>query len=177
MEKIYIILFLSTLFCTSSSAQEITKVSGKKYSLNNVTYHFDEMEPIFDVGGGLDRLYRNARKSDKIAKGFGYFTLGAMGVGVLAPIINPRPPEDMYCDLLCLSKGAQIGLISLFIVVPVSGTIALTAKFRAKKKRNRLIKIYNRYVAGEKELGYDNNSEILLKAGATPSGVGVTLTF
>jgi len=179
MEKIYIILLLVVVLCNSTFAQKITKEEGKgqHYSLNNVTYHFDDMEEIFDIGKGLDRTYLSARKSEKNADSFGYLTFSVMAIGTLAIAVDPRPPKHMYCDLFCVSTGVKVGLVSWLFIVPITGTIALSAKFKANKKRNRLINIYNQYVADKKDLGQNNKTSILLRAGITSTGLGISLTF
>jgi len=176
--KIITLLILLGTASTSIFSQyspKITPVEGekRKYLVDGEVYDFQEMRTFFKDDHLALTHYEKALHKKKSAKTWGYVCVGAMTVGTLAPLINPTP-EDMYCDLFCLSTGEVIGLASWFIVVPITGTVALIKHFGEKGKRKKAIQLINNGSVTSWDVPSDSPQYNL---GVTTNGVGVVMSF
>lgn len=164
-----IILFFG-LLSISLSAQRITKFNDF-YSHNGSKYKFENMEDIFVTNLDSYMKYKSAMKARRTTRSFGTVTLVAMGIGTIAPLVDNN--VDNHCDLICLSTGQIIGIVTWFLIVPTVGTIGLISRVSYNNKRNKAISIYN----DAKDIGYFNESSFELRIGGGQYGAGLIFNF
>lgn len=138
-------------------------VESYYYNYNNSEHFFSE------VPEGMI-AYRKSQKQYKTGRDFGYTSLGALGAGIALIAIDQHQGS---CDFICLTTGQVIGVFSIFLVFPLTGTIGLISTWSGKKNMKNAILLYNNHY------GYNRPKEdaIGLSFGLTSSGLGFVLNF
>lgn len=138
----------------------------KPYFVKDQFYNFNELEFLFKDDKELTRLHRGGVRNDVVAKVFGYTTLSLWGVGALTIALDNSPTDGL------INTGDAIGLMLIFLVSPLTGTIGLIANSNEVYKKETAIERYNHMNADQ----FGRNVETP-KLGLAKSGVGIMLYF
>jgi len=103
--------------------------------------HFFDMKEVFAQDFRFIEKYKKARRAAKSADFLGYTTLGLIGSGAF--LIAVDNSSERYCDLICLTTGDVIGVISIFIIAPIIGITALIMSSTAHNLKKNLINEFN----------------------------------
>lgn len=165
------IFILALISIPESLDAQYMEVAGKsKLIVGSYLYEYDESEHFFnEVPEGMI-AYRKSLKKYKAGKGFGYTSLGALGLGTALIFLDQHQGS---CDFICLTTGQVIGILSIFVVFPVSGTIGLLSTWSGKKKMKEAAGFYNKHHG----FGRPQEDIIGLSFGLTQSGIGFVVNF
>jgi len=120
------------------SSNQIIKQGKDQYQYQDKTYNKHQLDFIFKEEPILLESYTEAIRKDKVAKRLGYGTLGLIGLGGVAIAI----PDTRFCDN-CWQTLDVIGLVSIFVVAPITGTIATLRHLQYKGKLKKVINGFN----------------------------------
>ncbi len=165
------IIILALIAIPESLDAQYMDVAGKsKLIVGSYLYEYDESEHFFDeVTEGMI-AYRKSLKKYKAGKGFGYTSLGALGLGTALIFLDQHQGS---CEFICLTTGQVIGIFSIFVVFPVTGTIGILSTVSGKKHMKEAARFYN------KHHGFERPQENLIELsfGLTQSGIGFVVNF
>lgn len=168
--KFSLLTFL-LLRVSHAHSQRITKVGQNKFAYNDGEYEFQDMEDVFISKFDSYLEFQSAVKSRANTRFLGYTTLAAMGVGTLAPIIDPY---DGCGGSFCLTTGQIIGLFSWLVVVPVTGTIGIITRIRYIFKKKKTMSLFN----DAQDFGHlVDSSKWNVSVGVGQYGYGIVVNF
>ena len=161
---VLLIVFLASM--TNTYGQYIKK-QGLLYEAGGQIYKYGEMESVFNQDPYALDLYEKSHKRKKNARVFGFVTLGVIGGSGLALITGDRS----NCEL-CTND--IVAILGLYVVVPITGIVALSIRIAASSAGEKAIRTINALNA--QDLGIqDDEWKIDLKINA--GGVGMVMTF
>jgi len=114
---------------------------SRQYEVDGEVMHFFDMKEVFAQDFRFIEKYNKARRAAKSADFLGYTTLGLIGGGAF--LIAVDNDTGISCEFLCLTTGDVIGLISIFLIAPITGTTALIVSSTAHKRKKNLINEFN----------------------------------
>lgn len=169
LSSIFIFVFL--LFPSSSTSQ-ITKLGRNIYKVNADTLHYFELSNEHIAPFAQTELYVKSIKSLKNAKAFGWGSIGVLGAGALAIALDNT--NGMYCDTFCLTTGDIIGILSIFLVTPITGTIALISEAQGRARQKKLIHWLNDSISLKEPV---QTLELSFTSAHSGLGLGLQLKF
>jgi|GEM_PF-1699939 len=146
---------------------------SRQYEVDGEVMHFFDMKEVFAQDFRFIEKYNKARRAAKSADFLGYTTLGLIGGGAF--LIAVDNDTGISCEFLCLTTGDVIGLISIFLIAPITGTTALIVSSTAHKRKKNLINEFNNAI---NEYGQVIQQPTLKFTGAhTGYGLGLAVQF
>jgi len=173
MAKLLYIILLSLFFKTAYAQAGkgfIYPIDNRLYYYEGDTLAFDEMAHLFLNNMEYSKRYKRAKMALGTGKFFGWMSVAAIGGGITLLGIDTGSPQD--CQFICLTTGQVIGIISILLVAPLSGTTGLIAHFGGKSKKQSLINDFNLMIDEKGKVKQTPS----LNLGAA-SGFGMTLKF
>lgn len=161
-------LFLS-FFHIHLFSQQMTNEGRWKVNLDGALLDYRDISDKFEFNPNVIEDYIKSVRSYKASKGFGLYTLGAIGTGFILLNVDSY---DGYCDLICLTTAESIGVF-LIVTAPLPGTIGLLQLGKAYKHKKSVIRAYNQHHHGDSSNPISN--ELLF--GITENGVGLVFRF
>lgn len=132
-----LVLVILPLFGQNSSNQIIKKDKGN-YEYQGKIYNKYQLDFIFKEDPVLSESYALAIQKCKTAKKLGYGTLGLLGLSGLALAM----PDSRSCDN-CWQNTEVFAFVSIFIVVPITGSIATIKHLQSNGKLKKVINGFN----------------------------------
>jgi len=146
---------------------------SRQYEVDGEVMHFFDMKEVFAQDFRFIEKYKKARRAAKSADFLGYTTLGLIGGGAF--LIAVDNSSERSCDLICLTTGDVIGVISIFIIAPIIGITALIVSSTAHNRKKNLINEFNN---STNEYGQVIQQPTLKFTGAhTGYGLGLSVQF
>lgn len=171
MKSLSLILFLIVITSCPGITQQMKILEGPYIALSGNVYNFGESEVFFKEVPIAHQYYQKAQKDKKNAKGLGYTSLASLTIGTI--LLKSKRGVDGFCDLFCFNETQKIGLMSVFIIFPLSGLAGIATFSSYRKQFKKAVDFYNyrQKVLLEKE------PAIIFSIGTTPNGIGLTINF
>lgn len=172
MKLLWTILFL--VCCLPLNGQSvkdiITKVDKDQYAYQDSIYSKHELFSLMQSNPTALEKYNIGINGLKKGKTFGYTTLAALGVGVISIAVNSS--DAAKCDN-CIASGLIIGVISIGLVAPITGSYALLKHFGGKGKLKSSIEEFN------SDKDYDSMGRLIEQPQLQLAnhGLGLTVVF
>ncbi len=160
----------STLTTGSLDAQYMVPSGKSKLIVGSYLYDYNESQHFFNEIPASLEAYQKSIKKYKTGKDFGYTSLGALGVGTALLFIDQHQGS---CEFICLTTGQVIGIFSIFVVFPLTGTIGILTTLAGKGDMRNAAQIYNDYHG----FNQPKKDEISLSFGMTQGGLGFVINF
>ena len=168
--KFLLFVLLSAPFQTS--AQKIYRMTElhDSYLYKGYVYKYDQLETILSTNpSALDGFHTSKAESKKSLR-YGLAALATAGTGLIAMVAGATP-EDMYCDLVCISSGEIIGFIALAFCTPSLSALSLLHGVNSSNSKAESILFFNSGLSSIDEPNWN------LKIGTTQHGLGLVLNF
>lgn len=171
MRLIAVIIFITFMIQDIVSAQNMEVLRGSKIELNGNIYDFYESEELFKEVPISYHIYIKAKRAKRASKGWGYSSLASLGMGIL---LIKSPDLEGYCGgLICLTSAQLLGVLTTFVVFPVTGTIAIISSANSNARLKKAAVFYN----SNRDLGYTQKEDIKISFGLSQNGIGLVLNF
>lgn len=171
-----LIMFLFAAFCNNLSAQlsigpdAYLSYARSNFHLSGEKYKWNDAYQLFEADNVLLNKYVKFRRAKRTAKYFGALTLIELA-GSLTLIAIGNANSKNYDSV---TGEFLIGYATLLILVPVTGTIALSTEAVSLSRRKKLESMFNSHHGLERK---DLNSEVYLGIGLSQNGLGLVLQF